>query len=346
MRASLTLLVGLVAALGGRAQDGDPSDLLRSKVPSERAWGAHLAIESGDESWTPRLLRALAELRPESGAAADAARAALVDALIQLDAEIAAHELVPIAEHNPFAAIVLAARRPMEYREALAAMLKSRLTRTQWTAVSSMLAQLRSPELTKSLLRDLGVELWVYVRSDHNDAIPESRARVGFTYRELSVPEGFPPTTHYVLTEKPAGLRREIVCDTPLLVAVQHYPLGPGDRERARIRIARHSDPYRRFALLNTLLGHPGHYGYIPDDDTSVPLRAEVRVTHRWQGSDALLAFVQDLVEDLELSHARMRERLAKAGLCERTGGPLPVTVRLIDQRLARHEPLPVWRPR
>ena len=77
-------------------------------APREQAWTAHSILEQRLTSRIPDLVRILES--PDSSSDADAAKFAVLDALIQLDAQVPLADLEPLIDRFPTDVFILASR--------------------------------------------------------------------------------------------------------------------------------------------------------------------------------------------------------------------------------------------
>ena len=193
-----------LAAPPGRGAEG--FEALREKLASveaaTRAWGAWDAGEQGARGLVPELAAAL---RLALGDRSDEARTfelcALLDALIRLDARIAADDLARVSRVGSLRtqALVLAARDPEAHADALVAMRAG----SRWlerVAIDNLLAAGAPRRAAEFLLPAARVRIIVNVTDGHGGRGGGGRS-TGIGCGSLRAPEGFPPTVLYELVD-------------------------------------------------------------------------------------------------------------------------------------------------
>ncbi|MCA8948588.1 MAG: hypothetical protein KDE27_03755 [Planctomycetes bacterium] len=210
------LLAAALAAQDGPGDRGDVVDferaaagvqrLLAAEDPVAVARGARLAQRLGLTAVVPELRRSLRAWSSPPDREPWHVRYYLLDALIQLGAELPGEELAPQlgGELEPLA-LILAARSPAAHRTLLWTVLQR-----HWLggdpvvrlAAGNLLAATRAPGFAAWLLARLPLRLEVTVRDFDPDVITFDSGGVGGAYgvRTATLPARYPPLPRYELT--------------------------------------------------------------------------------------------------------------------------------------------------
>lgn len=162
MARSLVALAVLVIGLAAQ----DPDRLLRDTNPAHRAWGAERAARSGDEKWTPHLLRALAELRRDAGAPAALARRIIAGSLVDLAAIVPEPELRSLVREFPVEAFILMARDPKANVGLVRDLIAEHTDLEVKTAASNLLLEFDRAWLAELLMKDTTLVVTLKVTDD------------------------------------------------------------------------------------------------------------------------------------------------------------------------------------
>lgn len=185
----------------------EPAATVRAKLasddPATVAWGAHDAGRLGCPELVPQLRAALARLAKVRGVAqaADPHRhsvAAVLDALIRVDASLPPAELAPWFQLRPVEAIVLAARAPTQHAGLLLGVVAERRPSLAWQAACNLLLAASPTMLVPELLHGVEVQVRVDVVSPGTEYWGNKstdRERGGIDQRLA----GFPPLVTYEL---------------------------------------------------------------------------------------------------------------------------------------------------
>jgi hypothetical protein len=151
-----------------------PAAVVRAKLasadPATVAWGAHDAGRLGCPELATELRAALAGLAKVRGNAQAAAPhrhcvAAVLDALIRIDASLPPAELAPWFQHRPVEAIVLAARAPTRHAGLLLGVVAERRPSLVWQAACNLLLAASPTMLVPELLHGVEVQFRIDVVS-------------------------------------------------------------------------------------------------------------------------------------------------------------------------------------
>ena len=296
--------------------------------PAEAAWAAHVA---GEKKMTGAIASLKAALPRLVSPTADSLRARwhVLDALLLLDAELTADELLPHATGAlRVPALLLAAKRPAanrKYFEARMAALDGHED-LEWRVCGNQLAALHEPTLAKRCLQRLQFELQLTVIDErskpmHGDGLPLPRA---------PEPENpaFPPASYHELEQDNARCRTFAGCQA---IAWRRVP----PPSRAVPELPR-CDPARAFA--DWLMAAGGEMTAAACAETSSQLE------YRWRGVARLRQDVRAIQQQQQRAFAAMLRELVTSGelpaedaaRCRHT-----LQLTLFDQRGDRPRPLP-----
>jgi hypothetical protein len=128
---------------------------LRSNDPATVAWGGFLAQRQRLVAAAPEVRSALARWSADPTESGECVRLALLDALVQLDADLTDAELAPHLRGNTHStAFVIAARRPGEHLDSLLATFRAggSMVGADWIAAGHLLAKKEAPGFDRALL--------------------------------------------------------------------------------------------------------------------------------------------------------------------------------------------------
>lgn len=174
---------------------------LQSLDPVQTAWGAYAVAQFRLQECVPAVRKALGRLPRPATTAERCATLALLDALIQTDAEVPAEELAPhLGAGAP--TFVLMARQPEHNRESLLRAFTSGLgggvAAPEWLACGNLLATLRDPGFVLQVLRSPS-QLWLTL-GDPGKVVELVDGSGSFTAcQHWDVPKGLPPIARYRL---------------------------------------------------------------------------------------------------------------------------------------------------
>lgn len=136
-------------------------DWIRSPEPLKQAWGAHVIAEQRLTALTPELLQVLES--SDASADADAARFAVLDTLIQLNAEVPLSDLEPLVDRFPTDVLILASRSHQDAGALLLKLLDRRHNREAFVAVGDLLTPKRNAGFAKAAMKEFCQSAVVYV---------------------------------------------------------------------------------------------------------------------------------------------------------------------------------------
>ena len=229
--------------------------LLRHARPEMRAWGAHYAARSAQESWTPLLLAAWARLGDASDEASRLERRILATALVEIRADVPAPEILRLAEFQRAEALWLAARDPERYQSVLEAMLDHDLNALEWTVVCTLLARRRSPRLAPALVRSLEFSTAVQVvdRPTGRASRRDLRRVSEVSHDGVAVPQSFPPVCVYRLSSGRVRGWEQVVLG-PYPVFLRKSVVHPGRTLARRVEPVSPWQPERRLRFLESIV--------------------------------------------------------------------------------------------
>jgi hypothetical protein len=182
--------------------------LFNSPLSKDQAWAAYLSGKYGLREYIPPIFELL---QRSSANLQDQNRLICLiafDSLIQLDATIAATELMPLYKTFPDEVTILLARRPKENQEALLAIARQinpqEANRQYWLAACNLLAATEAKGFAAHLLEEMTIALDVNVTDrtgvGMGGGIGTGCAACGFG--SYPVPDDFPPIAIYALVDK------------------------------------------------------------------------------------------------------------------------------------------------
>ncbi|MGP0075997.1 MAG: hypothetical protein ACLPWF_29110 [Bryobacteraceae bacterium] len=130
-------------------------------APREQAWTAHSILEQRLTSRIPDLVRILES--PDSSSDADAAKFAVLDALIQLDAQVPLADLEPLIDRFPTDVFILASRSAEDATPLLLKLLDRPHNREAFIAIGNLLTPKRVPGFAKTAMKEFCQHATLYV---------------------------------------------------------------------------------------------------------------------------------------------------------------------------------------
>src|SRR5262249_7375464 len=94
-------------------------ELLQSASLPDRAWGAYLAQKNGLKQFAPNLIDSLTTLADDESPGAWLATSAVIDSLIQLEADVPASVILRLKPQFTAEKVILSARNPLANKDAL-----------------------------------------------------------------------------------------------------------------------------------------------------------------------------------------------------------------------------------
>jgi hypothetical protein len=299
----------------------------------EVAWGAFNAGAYQVKSAVPLLQRVL-ETPPVTAEHEPVALVdAVLDALIQLHAQVRASVVVPYVDLRPVQALILLTTA-LDRDPALLQLLTT-ISGNRWYCAANVLLQDKASGLAPRLLAALHLHLGVIVVDGQPNPPPGTGGVSGGGEPSVANPAGYPPHAHYAFNRSPQpGI--VVLSAGPQTV---YYSRDIGAYIQGTGRDVDLGGPYDadRMAYLQAMLG--------PSDQTV--LQAQTTVSVHWSTAAALIEQVEKARADTERQYQAMLGTLVKNGRLtsdEATTRPSHIDVELVDWRNDKSIPLPIIR--
>ncbi len=177
---------------------------LRADDDAIVAWGAYHAVRLGLREAVPDLERALRMLAEQAATSTErqACVAAVLDALVQLDARLPVDELEGWWQREPKlgeAVLILASREPKACTAFLSRRLADSLSAVEWQAVCNLLLGADPKGLARQLAAELRLRVEVVVRKPGFSSAIMSAI---FGDSIVHAPEAFPPRVQYRIVDR------------------------------------------------------------------------------------------------------------------------------------------------
>src|SRR6185369_2300822 len=169
------LLLGLGSTLLGQSGGKPIFESLRSGDPLQQAWAAHWIVEEHAANMAPELLRILDDSLPPPAepttpfSDAEAARLAILDALIQMRERVPLATLEPLVARFPTEVLILAARSSEDNTDLLLRLLERPHSYAAFVAVGNLLTPRRAPGFAVRALKEFDAHVEVMVFSPGQD---------------------------------------------------------------------------------------------------------------------------------------------------------------------------------
>jgi hypothetical protein len=346
--AAFLFLISASAQAGPRspqAPDAPPSaELVRDLAaddPRIVAWAAYRAGEARRTDAIPALVDTLASARVQSpGLEWGAARDAVLDALIRLDACPPVSALIPHYEARSEAVLILLAE-PRAGRDGVLLALLKRESGILWYASAGLLLEDEAPGLAAELLRGLRLTLEVTVEDGQPGDISGSSSTGGIGHGAPHDVKGFPPIATYSFWESP--VRGAVVLSggpRPVYYTRKVCPADAGIPSSGHRSLIDAPTAEDRLALLEELIDH------------WLPVKAVEPLTIRWttpQDYRRRIAAARDRLARDAASLIDIAKEEGRLTQDEAGGVQVAIDVRVRDERGRKHHPLPPiepWRSR
>lgn len=186
---------------------GEIDRLFNSLSTKDRAWAIYLSGKYGLKEYVPAIFEVLEQ---SSGRAQenDLLLCYLaIDGLIQLDARLAAEDLMHIYERFPDAVTILLAKAPKENQQALLSIARKvnpqEENRQYWLAACNLLAETQAKGFARYLFNEMTIHLSISVTDRSGMGGSSGRGfGIGCGFGSYPVPDDFPPMAIYWLLDK------------------------------------------------------------------------------------------------------------------------------------------------
>jgi hypothetical protein len=284
--------------------------LIESSASRDQAWAAYLIGKYELESLVPRLYPLLdLDLKGEGHEVEFVHRAAL-DSLIQLDAKVPGNKLLPLYAKFPNEVLILLARSPKENQLPWLFIAQQSQRQVYWLAACNLLTETRAPGFAAWLMKELKVEIQIAVfdpRDLGKGVGGGTGGGVSVGDGVFGVPDGFPPTAVYKLTEY---AKHGVVVAAPGLHTIYYERriVQPGLSGQIGVSsIDRHGDRDRyRLEYLATLLK-------TKTEDLKLDLRKWESIF--WRSPDQYQREVAQIRQQVEERYQQLIKRLLENNL-------------------------------
>jgi hypothetical protein len=349
----LFVSMSLAAGLPPELEDGTPlppekqtaviSGLLNSGDIREQAWGAHLTAKYNHPEFIPALLKFLTPLPldqrqwdPSMTARHDLNHVVL-DALIQINANVPADQLLSLFDLYPDPLIILFSKHLTENTPTLLSLASKTQNDLYWLALGNLLSNARALGFAQQLLVDLEIEVRVSVRDDNLKTelfTDESGGGCGDGW--VGITEGIPPTGIYELT---ADHDSDVIilCKGTIPIYYRRSEVKPHQRVGVGQCFSEINRNRYRLEYLAKLLK-------VPTD--SLGLNYQHSCFIQWQGMNYYNLDLEEFLKRERKAYAQLVERLVEKNLLTRQEAevlePRIRVSKVVDLRKYRTSPLPV----
>src|SRR5262245_40828909 len=187
--------------------------LIQSASNRDRAWAAYLIGEYGLKEFAPALIELLNPNSLDPEWETGFIYRAVLDSLIRLGISAPSDSLMPLYERFPNETLIILARSPSEYSEALLSIAEQPESEVCWVAACNLLAETKAPGFAAFLLKSVKIKVEIAV-SEKGNRMFGSGGSWGSSGCGLSfqIINDFPPTFRYQLTQEP---KRDAVVVAP-----------------------------------------------------------------------------------------------------------------------------------
>jgi hypothetical protein len=306
---------------------------LESASLVDRAWGAYLAQKNGLKQFTPNLIETLRALADDESPDAWLATSAVIDSLIQLEADVPADVVMSLKPRFTDHKVILLARNPLANKDALLELMRNN-SNIVWRAAGNLLAGAKAPGLAALLLNRLHISVSIYVvdpgTGGAGGGIGSGCAGDGF----IAVPKEYPPIGFYGLSEQPF---RGYVVLAPGPTTIYYYRVVVNSGAQTGWGHSCGNLDYNQAVIeyLAMLLGT------VPDQ---VGLKSSESFSEEWRGAAALARRLRQIRSEVIARYHSVASRLVEAGLLTEVGaGELVphIEVHVADLRVDKSVPLP-----
>ena len=311
----------------------DVNRLLESNDAKDVAWGAFTASQYHIATAVPLLTSALGRRSTGDGVAQRATELAILDALVQLDARVAAEALRPFVDRWPVPSVILLSNASGD-RDAVLMPFVSSTEGPLWRAIANLLLITKPSGFAWRLLTGLRLNIVVYVTSDPGRGYGGGAGAYSEHSGAASSVPGFPPLTEYQFV--PARLGATVLSIGPQTVYYQRQVMSPGTIRALNYSSSTGASASDRVQYLNAL---------VKQRFETTPLREPTSITVVWKNPEEFRQQVADQRKRVEdLYHQAVSLLVLSRQLTEDEEGQTLVpniTIRVEDHRTDKTEPLP-----
>ena len=306
---------------------------LESASPQDRAWGAYLAQKNDLKQFTPNLIQTLRKLGDDESRDAWLVTSALIDSLIQLEADVPADVVMGLKPFFTSHKVILLARSPLANKDALLELMRNN-EGNFWRAAGNLLAGAKAPGLAALLLNRLHISVSIYVvdpgTGGAGGGIGSGCSGDGF----IAVPKEYPPIGFYGLSDQPRG-GYVVLAPGPTTIYYYRVVVNSGAQTGWGDSCGNVDYDQAVIEYLAMLLGT------VPDQ---VGLKSAESCSEQWRGAAALTRRLRQIRSDVIARYHAVASRLVDAGLLTEVeaGELVPhIEVHVADLRADKSVPLP-----
>lgn len=178
--------------------------LIQSESARDRAWAAYLIGEYGLKELAPALIGLLNPNSLDPEWEPGFVYRAVLDSLIRLRVSVPPDSLAPLYKRFPYETLIILARSPSDNSEALLSIAEQSGCEVCWVAACNLLAETKAPGFAAFLLKSLKVKVEITVSESGKTSVGRFGSSSSVGCGVFQVPDGFPPTALYRLTDRPS----------------------------------------------------------------------------------------------------------------------------------------------
>src|SRR5262245_18852113 len=186
--------------------------LIQSASTRDRAWAAYFIGEYKLEEFAPALIKLLNPNQLDPEWEDGFVYRAVLDSLIRLDISAPSDSLMPLYKRFPAQTLIILARSPFKNSEALLSIAEHPGSEACWVAACNLLAESNAHGFAAFLLKSVKIKVEITVSEKGNTMSGSFGSSSSVACGIFQVPDGFPPTALYRLTDLP---RRDAVVVAP-----------------------------------------------------------------------------------------------------------------------------------
>ncbi|MBO0860936.1 MAG: hypothetical protein J2P21_21120 [Chloracidobacterium sp.] len=177
--------------------------LIQSASTRDRAWAAYLIGEYKLKEFAPALIELLNPNSFDPEGEIGFVYRAVLDGLIRMGVSAPSDSLMPLYKRFPDETLIIMARSPSEHRKALLSIAEQPGREACWVAACNLLAESEAPGFAEFLLKSLKIKVEIGVYDGGNRMGTGGGSSLCIGDGMFQVPDGFPPTALYQLTDEP-----------------------------------------------------------------------------------------------------------------------------------------------